>query len=254
MTLLNVERIKLFTTRSPYWCLVAILLASVAFALIASLVQSGTAAIPVFALNGVGLSQDIFMIMAALAVTTEYRFNTMKTTFLAAPNRIKVLAAKTAVLAVIGLVVGEICAFGAFFLAKALAKQPPLPLELSGQTWRIVTGHGVLFVICAIIAVAVGSLLRQSAGAIAILLLWPLLVETLISAIPTVGKAGPWLPFQAGAKFVSDTRVYPGRAGNINGNDVINNGPSPVGGLLVFLGYAVILWVIAAVLLRRRDA
>jgi ABC-2 type transport system permease protein len=252
MTLLNVERIKLFTTRSPYWCLLAILAASVAFALISALVQDGTAAVPAFSLSGVGLSQDVFMIMAALAVTTEYRFNTMKTTFLAAPNRIKVLFAKTAVLAVIGLVVGEICAFGAFFLSKALAKNPPAPLELTDQTWRIVTGHGVLFVICAIIAIAVGTLLRQSAGAIAILLLWPLLVEQLIGAIPTVGKIAPWLPFQAGAQFVADTRVYTGDAGNFR--NTATNAPTPVVGLLVFLGYAAVLWILAAVVLRRRDA
>jgi ABC-2 type transport system permease protein len=253
MTLLNVERIKLFTTRSPYWCLVAILVASIAFALIASLVQGGDRAVPAFALSGVGLSQDIFMIMAALAVTTEYRFNTMKTTFLAAPNRTSVLLAKTVVLAVIGGIIGEICAFGAFFLAKALAKNPPAPLELTGETWRIVAGHGLLFMICAVIAVAVGTLLRQSAGAIAILLLWPLLVENLIGAIPTVGKVAPWLPFQAGARFLEDTRDYTGAAANFNA-DTTGAVPSPVGGLLVFLGYAVLLWVIAAVLLRRRDA
>jgi ABC-2 type transport system permease protein len=253
MTLLNVERIKLFTTRSPYWCLLAILLASIAFSLIASLVRSGEVAVPAFALNGVGLSQSIFMVLAALSVTTEYRFNTMKTTFLAAPNRIAVLLAKTGLLAVVGAIVGEICAFGAFFLAKALAKNPPAPLELTGETVRIVAGHGLLFMVCAVIAVAVGTMLRQSAGAIAILLLWPLLVENLIGAIPTVGKIAPWLPFQAGARFVADTRVYNTPAGNVGG-DVASNAPSPVGGLLVFLGYAVVLWVVAAVLLKRRDA
>ena len=49
-----------------------------------------------------------------------------------------------------------------------------------------------LFAIAAVIAVSVGTIIRQSAGAVAILLLWPLLVESLFTLIPTVGeKAGP---------------------------------------------------------------
>ena len=44
MTLLNVERIKLFTTRSPYWCLIAIVAAALGFA--TSSDSSTTAALP----------------------------------------------------------------------------------------------------------------------------------------------------------------------------------------------------------------
>ncbi|MTD15867.1 hypothetical protein GIS00_18180 [Nakamurella sp. YIM 132087] len=253
MSLVNVERIKLFSTRSPYWCLVAILVASALFALLAGLLENGRNAVPTFALSGVGLGQNIFLVLAALAVTTEYRFGTIRTAFLATPNRFAVLLSKTVVLAVLGAVIGFICAVGAFFLTKLLAKSPPLPLDLQGELWRVVAGHAVLFPICAVIAVAVGSLLRQSAGAVAILLLWPLLVEQLVGLIPTVGeKIGPWLPFRAGAQFVADLRQLPGPAGNFNVVDP--NAPTPVQGLLAFLGYAVLIWVIALIVLRRRDA
>ena len=46
MTLLNVERIKLFSTRSPYWCLAAIVFAGFGFATLFGLVEQGDAAIP----------------------------------------------------------------------------------------------------------------------------------------------------------------------------------------------------------------
>ena len=250
MSLINVERIKLFSTKSPYWCLGAIVLAAAAFGLLIGLVDQGRQAIPFFALQGVGLGQSIFAIMAALAVTTEYRFNTLKSTFLAAPKRTNVLLAKTLLLAGIGAVVGFICAIGAFFLTKALAKKPPLPLVLEGAVWREVAGHAALFAIVAVIAVAVGILLRQSAGAISLLLLWPLLVESLFTLIPTVGpKVGPWLPFAAGSRFVTPTINAPGI------DDVApTSGPTPVQGLLVFLATGVVLWLIAAFVLNKRDA
>ena len=252
MSLITVERIKLFSTRSPYWCLGAIVVASALFGLLIGLVERGNQAIPYFALRGVGLGMSIFMVLAALSVTTEYRFNTLKSTFLAAPKRINVLLAKTLLLAVLGAVIGFICAIGAFFLTKALAKEPPAPLVLQGQTWREVAGYAALFAIAAVISVSVGTLLRQSAGAIALLLLWPLLIESLFTLIPTVGpKVGPWLPFAAGDRFITPTSV-PGD-GDFNGV-VDTAGPTPVQGLLVFLGTAIVLWRIAAAVLKRRDA
>ena len=251
MSLISVERIKLFSTRSPYWCLGAIVVAALAFGLLIGLADHGHEAIPFFALRGVGLGQSIFMVMSALAVTTEYRFSTLRSTFLAVPKRTNVLLAKTALLAVLGAVVGFVCAIGAFFLTKALAKEPPEPLQLQDGVWREVAGYAALFAIAAVIAVSVGTLLRQSAGAIALLLLWPLLIEQLFTLIPTVGpKVGPWLPFAAGGEFVTPTANVPGVRNFLSDNP----GPTPVQGLLVFLATGIVLWLIAAFVLNRRDA
>jgi ABC-2 type transport system permease protein len=41
VTSLNVERIKLFSTRSPYWCLAAIAVAALGFATLFGLVENG---------------------------------------------------------------------------------------------------------------------------------------------------------------------------------------------------------------------
>lgn len=250
MSLITVERIKLFSTKSPYWCVAAIVAASLLIALAIGLGDSGRQAIPYFALRGVGLGLEIFMVMSALAITTEYRFSTLRSTFLAVPKRANVLLSKTLLLAGVGAVVGFVSAMAAFFLTKVLAKEPPLPLELQGQAWREVAGYAALFAIASVIAVSVGTLIRQSAGAIALLLLWPLLVESLFTLIPTVGpKVGPWLPFTAGDRFVSPTIDIPGF------QDVVNTtGPTPVQGLLVFLATAVVLWLIAAFVLNKRDA
>ena len=250
MSLISVERIKLFSTRSPYWCLGAILAASLLIPLAVGLGDQGRQAIPYFALRGVGLGLSIFMVKAALAVTTEYRFSTIRSTFLAVPKRTNVLLAKTLLVAGLGALVGFVCSMAAFFLTKALAKDPPQPLVLEGQVWRETAGYAALIAIAAVIAISVGTLLRQSAGAIALLLLWPLLVESLFTLIPTVGpKVGPWLPFTAGDRFVTPTKVSEQFA-----DAVPTSGPNPIQGLLVFLGTAVVLWIIAAYVVNKRDA
>src|SRR5690606_20123388 len=170
--------------------------------------------IPQTVLSGASLSQAIFLVLAALAVTTEYRFGTVRTSFLAVPGRTAVLVAKTVVLMVLGAVSGFVAAVGAFLIGRTLAENAPLPLELTGETWRVVAGHGAVFAVSAVLAVAVGALIRQSAGAIAILVIWLILAEPLLTTIPVVGEAiGPYLPFSAGARFVSDDTVYPGEFG-----------------------------------------
>ena len=255
MTLLAVERIKLFSTRSPYWCLALVLATALLFALLMGLItdsdghqSASTASSQV----GLEIGMMVFMVLAALAMTTEYRFGTIRVSFLAVPRRSRVLLAKTAVIVVLGAVTAAVCSLAAFFLTKVLATSPQQPLQLStGADWRVVLGHAALFPIAGVIAVAIGTLIRHSAGAIALLLVWAMLLENLVMLIPRAGEhITPWLPFHAGSAFISDGSF----AGGPNGASLTSGGPTPVQGLLVFIGTAVVLWVIALVVLRRRDA
>jgi ABC-2 type transport system permease protein len=262
MKLLAVERIKLFSTRSPYWCLAVVFAAALAFALLMGLVtvdgrqfaSTGTSQ------AGMQLGMTVFMVLAALSVTTEYRFSTMRSTFLAAPRRTRVLAAKTAVVMVVGALIAVVSSFAAFFLTKVLATRPSAPLELStGDQWRFVLGHAALYPIAGVIAIAVGLLIRQSAGAISLLLVWSMLIEGLITLIPRFGPdVAPWLPFNAGNMFTTDVAGF-ASMGSGGGNGAIaaalnSNGPTPLQGLLVFAGVAVVLWLVAAFVTNRRDA
>jgi ABC-2 type transport system permease protein len=255
MTLLSVERIKLFSTRSPYWCLASILAAALLFGLLMGLVDNGQQATIYTSQVGLQLGMMIFMVLAALAMTTEYRFGTIRASFLSTPHRGSVLLAKTVLLAVLAAVTAAVCAFAAFFLTKALATSPERPLDLTtGTDWRVLLGTVALYPIAAVIAVSVGTLIRHSAGAITLLLVWAMMIEGLVSLIPSVGpKISPWLPFNAGAEFVSGD-LPGGGGGGPFGAPGGSTGPTPVEGLLVFIGTAVVLWLIALVVLRRRDA
>ena len=87
MTLLAVERIKLFSTRSPYWCSALALVLGVGLTAIFAAATDGPVPLGLTQIGSSQLAIAVVLVMAALAVTTEYRFNTIRSTFLAVPNR-----------------------------------------------------------------------------------------------------------------------------------------------------------------------
>ncbi len=100
--MLNAERIKLSTTRSPLWSAVAVAVLSLGLAAIqASTVYGAGALAPEKAAMGVAIfGVPVLMILSALTVTNEYRSGMIRTTFMTVPNRSLVLVAKAIVAAV----------------------------------------------------------------------------------------------------------------------------------------------------------
>lgn len=247
MTLLATERIKLFTTRSPLWSMLLAVGLSVGFAaLLAGHVSPNQSFGIPDAEGGYQFGLVVMMVMAALAVTTEYRFNTIKTSFQAVPNRTALLLAKTTVVAVLAAVIGEVAAFASWALARAIHPATTLALS-SGAAWRNVAGMGLVFFVTAVIAVAVGILVRQTAGAVALLLVYTLLVESLVRLIPSIGdKVAHWMPFTMADHFLIGV-----------GKGSPGGGAMPLGpwaSLLYFAGVGAVLLTIAIVTANRRDA
>jgi ABC-2 type transport system permease protein len=204
MTLLAVERIKLFTTRSPWWCALITLAVTMGFtALITGLADANDRITVSSTEFGYTFGLAVIMVLAALAVTTEYRFGTIRTTFQAIPHRGSALLAKTTVVALLAFVLGELAGFGSWGLAKLIKPSANLALS-STADWINVAGIGVVYAVTAVIAIAVGILIRHSAGAISLLLIYNLAVESLISLIPSAGpKIHRWLPFNVAEKFLT---------------------------------------------------
>jgi ABC-2 type transport system permease protein len=80
---------------------------------------------------------------------------------------------------------------------------PGADLALHGATeWRQAGGVSLVYLVAAVFAVAVGVLVRHTAGAVAIVLTWALMVEPLLALIPGFESIVTWLPFQAAKQFV----------------------------------------------------
>src|SRR4051812_24743419 len=242
MTLLAVERIKLFSTRAPVWCIATALVLTIGAT--AGLVwldgRHSDGVSPESTQNLFILGLTVTMVMATLSVTTEYRFGTIKATFQAVPSRTQALLAKATVLAMVAGLVGEISSFGSWGAARLITGSPHTDITTAAE-WREIAGMGLVYAIAAVLAVAVGALLRQSAAAVAILLVFPLLVEPLVEIIPGVGdRLHDWMPFVAANQFAS----------------TIDRGLpyGPWGGLAYFAAVAATLLVAALVVVEKRDA
>ena len=252
MSVIAVERIKLFSTRSPWWCMVVSALLSIGLsALILGTLSSEDKPHATILDTQVGaqLSLIVMMVMAALAITTEYRFGTIRTSFQAVPQRAALLLGKTGVVAGLAGLVGVIASFGAWGIGSLVNRSADLAINTAAE-WRELAGKGLVFALSAVIAVAVGILIRQSAGAIAILLVWPLLLENLVLLVPKVGDdLNRWAPFTNADSFLNQGQDV-GAAGGLPSSFAL----SPWWALLYFAGWAAALLVIALFTASKRDA
>jgi ABC-2 type transport system permease protein len=202
MSLIAAERIKLTTTRSPWWSAVVGVAATIGVGSISMSAgdDAGFTGVPSTQL-GYGLGLAVVMVMATLAVTTEYSVGMIRTTFLAVPNRTVALLAKAFVVAMGAGLIGLLAAFGSWALGLVLL--PNVDLALHGATeWRQVGGVGLVYLVAAVFAVAVGILVRHTAGAVALVLTWAMMIEQLLVLIPGFDSAATWLPFQAAKHFL----------------------------------------------------
>lgn len=253
MSLIAVERIKLFSTRSPWWCMIVSAVLAIGLAALFTGFATGAdeaKVTPWMTQGGVQLSQMVMMVMAALAVTTEYRFNTIKTSFQAVPQRAAVLLNKALVVAVLAGLVGLAASFGSWLIGYLLAGTADMAID-TPQEWRLLLGNGLVNALSAVIAVAVGILLRQSAAAIAVVILWPLAVENLVLLIPKVGDdLNKWAPFTNAGIFLNKGQD----AGLAGANAIPTEGLAPWPALLYFAAWAAGLLIIALAVASKRDA
>lgn len=242
MTLLAVERMKLFSTRSPWWCVFLALALPIGFTALIAAYSDGIALSTTQFGHQFGLM--VTLVLAALAITTEYRFGTIRATFQAVPNRTAVLLAKTGVVGALALIIGEVGAFGSWGVSKLLHPESGELAIATAEQWRQVAGVGPVFALSAVLAVGVGMLLRQTAGAVTLLLLWSLLVENLVALIPEIGPdVQQWMPFVMADHFLSG-----------GGSMAIEMPLGPWGALAYFAAVTVGVWVIGLVVTHRRDA
>lgn len=249
MSLLAAERTKLLSTRSPWWCTLLLVVLGVGIAVAVGFADSDSNPVSVgVALVGLSLGSYVVMVLAVIATTSEFTTGTIRTTFTASPRRWPPLLAKAVVVASAAALVGLVVAFAAWAAASTVASAD-LALDTSAD-WRAVAGQGLLYAGYAVIAVGVGLLLRSTAGAIAVLLVWALVVETVVVPIVDVVadlSIGRWLPFANAGIFVSsgDAVTDPGTSSPFGG---------PWGSLAYFLAVAGVLLALGVARTVRRDA
>ncbi|MFE6971625.1 ABC transporter permease subunit [Isoptericola sp. NPDC057653] len=262
------EWIKFRTLRSTVWTVVVTAVVMVGLALMMAAIMRVAAQTPEMSegmsqdpgLQAIGLTGTTIVtfgysfgalavgVLATLIVTSEYSTGTVRSTFAAVPRRLPVLWAKLVVIVLTTAVVVTVALAIAYFSTAPLLEDAGMSVDLSdGEQVRALAGCVLYLATVAAFSLAVGTLMRHSAGAIftivAIFFVVPLIFNIVVQASDAAWTdwVNKLLPSVAGERVIS--RGAP--------TDVLLD---PWVGYAVLAGYTVVLLVAAAITLRRRDA
>ncbi len=196
------------------------------------------------ALAGVNLSQLAIGVLGVLVITGEYSTGMIRASLTAVPKRLPMLWAKGAVFAVVTFVLALPSVLIAFFGSQAiLSRHDILQISLSHPgVLRAIAGGAVYLMLLGLFALAIGTIVRNTAGGIAAFAAIFFVIPPLLNILPTSwnNAISQYLPDAAGRSIFSLT----------HGAHSLNPGP----GLALFVGYCAVAVAIAAVVLLRRDA
>jgi ABC-type transport system involved in multi-copper enzyme maturation permease subunit len=199
----------------------------------------------------------VVVVIGAMVITVEYRRGLIRTTFAASPGRGRVLAAKAVVVGAVAFGLGTAAAAVVVGVGQPLLRSRGVyvhPASLLIQI-RLVVGTGVLLAVAAVLALAIGTVLRRSAAAVAgvvVVIVLPYLLA--ITVLPT--GAAQWLlrVSPAAAFAIQQSAVRYAQVDNIYTPADGYFPLAPWVGFAVLCGWTAVALAGAAVLLRRRDA
>jgi ABC-type transport system involved in multi-copper enzyme maturation permease subunit len=251
------EWTKIRTVRSTAWSLILLVVLDLGFtALFVALTMSQwdntdpgdraqIAADPVSFILGSGffLSQLTVCVLGVLVIASEYSTGMIRASLLAVPRRLPMLWAKALVFALVVLVIGVAVSFAAFFIGAAIIGDR-MQVSLGDEgVLRAVIGGGLYLAMLGLFALAIGAIVRHTAGGITGVIGFVLVLAPLAMLLP--GSIGDhvhaYLPSEAGT-LIAKAHQGP--------DDLL----SPWQGYGVFALWTVALLALAAFLLKRRDA
>jgi ABC-type transport system involved in multi-copper enzyme maturation permease subunit len=199
------------------------------------------------------------IIVATMFMTAEYRRGLIRLTLAASPRRGRVLAAKAVVIGAVTFVAGLAGATAALLVGERLLRSNGnyiLPVSALTEA-RVVAGTAAVLAVAAVLALALGAILRHGAGAVAaviVAIVLPYVFTTGFSVLPA-GLADWLLRVTPVAGFAIQQSIpqYP----QVAASYTPANGDYPLApwiGFAVLCAWAALALGVAAVLLRRRDA
>jgi ABC-2 type transport system permease protein len=196
------------------------------------------------ALIGWHLAELAIGVLGVLVICGEYSTGMIRSTFMAVPTRLPVLWAKVLVFATVTFALTVPMTFIGFFAASAVLAQHHVNPSLSTPgALRCVIAIPLFLTVLAVFTVALGALVRNIAGGIAIFAGIIFVIPGLVGVLSTSLKnaINPYLPSNA-ASAVFTAKPDPS-----------DHLLAPWTGFGVFCAYAAVLLLAAAITLVRRD-
>lgn len=187
------------------------------------------------------VSSMLLGVVATLGITNEFSHNTIRPTFAALPDRTRALLAKPIVHVAVSLLVTVVIVIVGWVVGTAIAEGTQ---ELSDDgAMAALVGVVFLAIGLTLLGYGLGMLVRNSAAAICLLLLWPLVAEGLIAGLmAAAGVEGlqRWLPYVAGITMASP--------------DIGSDSLGRVSGGLYFFAWVLVVVGLGIWSTKRRDA
>ncbi|MFJ2240393.1 ABC transporter permease [Streptomyces sp. NPDC087859] len=204
---------------------------------------SGDSTAVSLALTGVTFASLAVGVLGVLLSAGEYSTGMIRSTLAAVPRRLPVLWSKAAVIGPIALALTSIGALAAFLLGTPGLDGEKIALSLGDDgVLRSLAGAGVYLGLVAVFGVALGVLIRSSAGAIAALVGILLILPGLASLLPD-------------SLYDSINPYFPGNAGQaVYALHQSSDSLSPGAGIAVFAGWVALTLAGAAYRLVKTDA
>jgi ABC-2 type transport system permease protein len=243
--LISSELLKLRSTRTA----VALIASVVGLVVLIGLIATITADFEkddvqtVDLLGIAGFAQVFALILGVLAVTTEFRHGTITPTLTVAPDRVRLVMAKLVAHVLAGLILGILAVGLTTAIVLIVLSSRNIDTGLTNQDiTEVVVGLVLATALWAALGVGLGALVRNQVGAIVGALGWALLVENLLTIIPTVGD---WVQ-KYGLNGV--TNALSNVESEVTG-DVLSQA---AGGALLLL-YTAVFVIAGTLAMRRRD-
>ncbi len=192
---------------------------------------------------GFQLGQLAICVLGVLVISSEYASGTIRASLFAVPRRTPMLAAKALVFAVVVFVVTEVATFASFFVGAAiLHTKVAVSIGDPGVLGALI-GAGLYGAVLGVFSIAIGAIVRNTAGGITGIIAFVLVLAPLAQLLP--GSVGDhihaYLPTVAGQLVVSAHQ---------GADDLL----SPWQGFGVFSLWTAALILVANTMLKRRDA
>jgi ABC-type transport system involved in multi-copper enzyme maturation permease subunit len=220
---------------------------------------SGTGVTVAQTLIGVFVGLIVVAVVGAMFMTAEYRRGLIRVTLSATPRRGRVLAAKAVVIGAVTFAAGLVSAAVVVTAGQRVLRGNGVyvwPVTAPTEV-RVIVGTAAVLAVTAVIALAVGTVVRRGAAAVAtviVVIVLPYLLTVTIPVLPL--GATDWLArvTPAAAFAVQQTVIQYPQVENIYAPSAGYFPLAPWVGFAVLCAWAAVALALAAYMLRRRDA
>jgi ABC-2 type transport system permease protein len=243
--LLRAELIKLRTTRTFLALTGVAVFTSLLICVLVSLLSEPTQQSVLTDVFTSDTSALFIVILAIVGITGEWRHRTITSSLLAAPDRLRFLAAKTLAFAAGGVILSLAISIAVAIVGMIILSARDLPTptlgDLIGQIIRNAEVAGLL----GAFGLALGTLVRnQPVAIVAVLVLGFVIEPTLVALVPDVGRFAPFSALSGSIQEIPATDV-----GFDKGVDLLPRGVA----VLAMLAWIAVPFTAGAILLKRRD-